>query len=380
MRALSILLLGLVLSGCAELGYYAQATDGQLRLLAARRDVAAVADDPATPAQRREALERTRSMRRFAVDKLGLPDNGSYTVYADLGRPYVVMAVFATPELSLKPKTWCFPMVGCLAYRGYFDAEAADELVTSLRAQGMDTALGPVPAYSSLGWFDDPLLNTFIDWPAGRVAELMFHELTHQRLYVAGDTAFNESLATVVGRAGARAWLEAHGSPAQRQAYERFLSHQAEFLDLVSAARQRLQTVYAADIDSDTMRRRKHDVFDELRRDYRALRDGPWEGYAGYDLWFEEGLNNARIAAVATYHSNAPLWQAALDRLDGDVPGLLAEAERLASLPKGDRLLALRAAGMPCEATLVGVSPDVPPSGSGENRPCRPARRSAGPL
>ena len=178
--------LGLVLSGCAELDYYRQAVVGQWELLDARRPVVDVLADPATAPALRRRLATARALRMFASVELALPSNGSYHDYADLGRPYAVKNVFAAPELSLEPRRWCYLAVGCLSYRGYFDDEAARRLADQLRTAGDDVFVADIPAYSTLGWFDDPLLNTFIDWPTARLAELMFHELAHQRLYIEG--------------------------------------------------------------------------------------------------------------------------------------------------------------------------------------------------
>ena len=217
----SLLVLGglVLLAGCADLIYYRQAAAGQWELLQARQPVTELLTDPATDPDLRRRLETTQALRDFASTELALPDNNSYRDYADLQRPWVVKNVFAAPELSLEPRRWCFPFVGCLSYRGYFDAVAAQRLVDELRTTGDDVYLAEISAYSTLGWFADPLLNTFIRWPTGRLAELLFHELAHQRLYIAGDTAFNEAFATAVGQLGAERWLERHGSAEEREEF-----------------------------------------------------------------------------------------------------------------------------------------------------------------
>ncbi len=221
-RLLALLLLpvGWVLSGCSNLAYYSQAIAGHWQLLHQRRPVDEVLADPATPPVLRQRLETARRLRDFASTELALPDNGSYRSYADLQRPYVVMNVFAAPELSLQLREWCFLVVGCVYYRGYFDADTARQFAATLHARGDDVYLAGIPAYSTLSWFDDPLLNTFVNWPTARLAELMFHELAHQRLFVAGDTDFNEAFATAVGHLGTRHWLARYGTPDEREAYD----------------------------------------------------------------------------------------------------------------------------------------------------------------
>lgn len=341
-RAAAVLcLLACALAGCADPGYYRQAVAGHLDLLAAREPVHRLVADPQTPESLRQRLERTQHMREFASRTLGLPDNGSYRVYADLGRPWVVINVFAAPELDLEPVRWCFPLVGCLGYRGYFDRAHAERFAADLRAQGLDVWLGPVPAYSTLGWFDDPLLNTFIHWPVGRVADLMFHELAHQYLYVADDTEFNESFATVVGRLGARAWLRQAGSADERREYERFLHLQREFLELVLEAREALAEVYASTLSDAGKRAARGRILEELQGRYRALRDGPWGGYRGFDGWFAGTLGNARFAALQTYHGLGEEFEALFRGQDGDWPRFLQAVHEIGRLSRQERRVAL---------------------------------------
>lgn len=260
------------LSGCAELAYYRQAAVGQWALFQARRPVAAVLAEPAISAELRQRLETAQALRAFASAELVLPDNDSYRSYADLGRPWVVKNVFAAPELSLEPRRWCFLVVGCLSYRGYFEAGAAQGLAEALRAGGDDVYVADISAYSTLGWFDDPLLNTFIGWPVGRLAELMFHELAHQRLYVADDTAFNEAFATAMGRLGAERWLERHGTPREREEYAADVRRREQFLALVANAREQLLAVYASSRDEAAKRADKQRILTQLRERYQALK------------------------------------------------------------------------------------------------------------
>ncbi|HXG29277.1 MAG TPA: aminopeptidase [Nevskiales bacterium] len=355
MRALLLLFLAL-LGGCAQLAYYNQALQGQSDLLARRRHLDLVLAETGD-GELRARLDKARDMRDYASRALALPANGSYTGYADLGRPWVVLNVFATPELSLQPRRWCFPIVGCLDYRGYFRRDYAERLAAELRAQGYDVWLGPVPAYSSLGWFDDPLLNTFIRWDDGRLAELLFHELAHQRYYLAGDTEFNEAYASAVGRLGARRWLAERGTAEERQRYELFLQRQRQFLTLVLQARERLQALYASALPEAEKRAGKARVLEQLRARYRGLRDTEWGGFAGYDPWFERDLNNAKLAAVVTYERYVPAFEALFRAQGEDFRRFHQAVEALGAL----------------------LSRAAPPGDSGRNDGVRPGRADAAP-
>lgn len=334
--------LGLALSGCTELAYYRQAAAGQWALLHARRSVAEALADPVTTPELRRRLQTARALRAFASAELALPDNGSYQDYADLQRPYVVKNVFAAPELSLEPRRWCFPAVGCLSYRGYFDAEAAQRLADRLRADGDDVHVADIPAYSTLGWFDDPLLNTFIHWPTGRLAELMFHELAHQRLYIADDTAFNEAFATAVGRLGAERWLARQGAAREREEYETDYRRREDFLRLVTATREQLAAVYASMRGDVEKRAEKRRILAELRDRHDQLKRD-WGGYGGYDHWFEQDLNNAKLAGISTYHRLVPAFLALYEREGRDFPAFYRAAEVIGQLPPPEREARLRA-------------------------------------
>ena len=241
-RRLVPLLLGVLLSGCASLDYYAQVSRGQLDLLAARQPVADLLADPQTDPQLQRRLALAQQARDFASARLALPDNRSYRLYADLRRPYVVWNVFATPELSLAPLTHCFPVAGCVAYRGFYQQGRARGAAALLQGEGLDTYVAGIEAYSTLGWFDDPILNTMLRWDDERLAAVIFHELAHQQLYVADDTAFNESFASFVEQEGLRQWRAARGlAPGDAHA-ERM---RRQFTQLILASRERLQALYA---------------------------------------------------------------------------------------------------------------------------------------
>jgi predicted aminopeptidase len=275
-------------------------------------------------------------MRQFAVNELALPDNASYQRYADLGRPYPVWSVFAAPEFSLELRRWCYPVVGCATYRGYFDQAAAESYAQALRAEGYEASVQGVPAYSTLGWFPDPLLNSFVNRGEGALAALIFHELAHQVVYAPGDSAFNEAFATAVEREGVRRWMDAHGTPEQRAAWAQYQARRDQFLSLLRNARAELATLYASGMPADAMRERKGRILAGLQRDYAALR-ASWGGWPGYDRYFAQSPGNAHLGAVATYNDLVPGFEALLAAEGGDLPRFYARVRELASLPQPQR-------------------------------------------
>ena len=334
--------LSLALSACADLAYYPHAAAGQWAIWQARQPTAELIAASNTPAALRQRLEITQAMRAFDSTELALPDHGSYQHYADLQRPWVVKTLFAAPELSLEPRQWCFLLVGCLSYRGYFSPEPAQTLAETLRANGDDVYIAEVPAYSTLGWFDDPLLNTFIDWPEGRLAELLFHELAHQRLYIANDTAFNEAYATAVGRLGAQRWLAQPGKAHAQAEYALEIQRREQFLQLALNTREQLATLYASSSSAAEKRAGKQRLLAELRADYQTLKQQDWQGYAGYDRWFTEDLNNAKLAGISTYHQQVPAFLALFAREGQDFAAFHRAAERIGQLPPPTRQTALQ--------------------------------------
>ncbi len=325
-----IALLALV-SGCTTLEYYAQSIGGHLRLMSMRVPIEKIIDDETTPQSLRSRLALAVSAREFAHQELDLPDNGSYTSYVDLARPYVSWTVVAAPEFSLKPKTWCFPVVGCVPYRGYFDETDATRFAEGLKKDGYDVHVAGVQAYSTLGWFDDPLLNSMVAQPEYRLAGVIFHELAHQRLYVAGDSAFNEAYAVLIERHGVERWLTSSGRSESMENYRAHTARQAQFLELVRHARQALEALYASDLGDEQKRERKASIFSKMRADY-AERRVEWNGYRGYDAWFESTLNNAKLALVATYNAYVPALEKLLERTGGDLREFNAACARLAAL------------------------------------------------
>jgi len=248
-------------------GYYVQAIGGQMELMRKARPIPEVIADAATSAELKHKLERVVQIRNFASQSLGLPDNDSYRRYADLQRPFVVWNVFAAPELSVEPKEWCFPFAGCVGYKGYFAEVDAQRFAAELRTQRYDVYTGGVPAYSTLGWFKDPVLNTFIRYPEAEIARLIFHELAHQVAYAKGDTTFNESFAVAVEEEGVRRWLAAHGNAEQKSAFDQAQVYRRAFLDIVAQYRTRLAQLYAEPLNPEAMRAQKAQAFAKMRAD-----------------------------------------------------------------------------------------------------------------
>ena len=328
-------------AGCSTLGYYAQSIDGHFAMLRAARPIPEIVDDPGTAEPLRQRLQLAQQIRAFASQELALPENGSYRSYADLQRPFVVWNVFAAPELSLDLKQWCYPVVGCAAYRGYFDRESADRAAAELRAEGYEVNVAGVPAYSTLGWFSDPLLNTFIGGTEGQLAGLVFHELAHQVVFVGGDTTFNESFATAVEREGVRRWLAAHGNDASRKAYAEFAQRRSEFLNLLLQYRGLLFQNYQSQQSDELKRVRKQQLFASLRDGYVRLK-ASWDGFAGYDRFFAQDLSNAHLGSIGAYNDLVPAFDALLAQASGDFPRFYQEVKRLAALPKERRDESLR--------------------------------------
>ena len=305
------LLAVLALPGCASVGYYAQSVTGHLGLMVRARPVEAVIGAPDTAPGLAARLRAALEMRDFASDALALPANASYRRYVDLGRRYVVRTVVAAPELSLEPRRWCFPVAGCVSYRGYFSESDADAYAAKLESEGWDVTVSGVRAYSTLGWFDDPLLSSMVELPEYSLAGIVFHELAHQRLYVPGDTDFNESFAVVVERAGVRRWIEAAGRDGLRERHRIAAERRAAFLDLARGTRRDLEAVYASSRTDAEKRAAKTRAFERLRSRYASLRS-TWTSGPSYDFWFERGVNNAAMALLTAYDRWVPALEALL--------------------------------------------------------------------
>ena len=329
-----------LLSGCSTVSFYWQAVAGQMEVTRLARPIDEVLSDPQTPADLRRRLEYAQRAREFASSALGLPDNASYRRYADLRRPYVVWNVFSAPEDSLKLRTHCFPVAGCVVYRGYFAQAAAEAEAAALRAQGLDVYVGGVPAYSTLGWFADPLLNSFIRYPDLEIARLVFHELAHQVAYVGDDSTFNESFAVAVEQAGLARWMDANASVADRAGYAAFAQRRRSLTHLFMAARRDLGAAYGAQSDAGAKRAAKARVLGRLADEYAALK-ATWTlseaQTRAYDDFVLKDLNNAKLASIATYTQRVAQFSALLAGVGGDLPRFYAEARRLAALDKTER-------------------------------------------
>ena len=336
--------LAAVLAGCETVGFYAQAASGQLSLLGRRQPIDELIAAPDTPAALKRQLELVLRLRDFAERSLHLPLNNQYGDYADLQRDYVVWNVFAAAELSLQPQTWCFPIAGCVAYRGYFNAQSAREYADSMAARGFDTYVSGVTAYSTLGWMRDPVLNTFIYLPEPQLADLLFHELAHQLLYVPGDTLFNESFATTVAVEGVRRWLHARGAADMYATYLESLDRQSDFVGLLARYRESLQGIYLADIGDAEKRREKARLIGELRAEYAQLEEG-WGGVSPYRAWIDGPVNNAKLNAVSLYHGLVPPLQRLLAREHNDLPSFYQQCRQLAGLDTAARHERLQAPG-----------------------------------
>ena len=334
-RALLVVLC-LAVSGCGTT-YVLQAASGQYQVMRARRPITTVIADPATPAQLRQRLELVRAARDFASGELGLPDNQSYRTYADIGRPYVVWNVVATPEFSVVPRHWCFPVAGCVAYRGYFHEARARRFAEGLKQQGLDVALDGVPAYSTLGRFADPVLSSMMRYGDDELVATIFHELAHQLLYVKDDSAFNEAFATTVEDAGLERWLARQGTPARMLEFRADQVREAAFVKLLVGARGQLATLYASHEPAAQMRSRKRAILGGLGTRIHEFEQREGVTYPLYDEWIREGLNNARLASVATYYDCVPGFRKLLAEDGDDLERFYASARELARLPRTER-------------------------------------------
>jgi predicted aminopeptidase len=350
-----------VIGGCAQLGYYAQAAQGQYSLWSEARSIDDWIGDPATDPKLKARLDKARRIRRFAVEQLSLPDNGSYKNYAALKRPYVLWNVVATPELSLKPLQWCFPIAGCVSYRGYYSKDDANAYADSLRAEHYDVQVGGVPAYSTLGWFDDPLLSTFINYNDAELARMIFHELAHQVVYVPGDTQFNEAFATSVEEAGVARWLEKYGDARMHESYVQYTGRRKDFLALLLKHRGALEATYAAQIPDRVKRQEKARIFTQLKDEYQLLK-ASWGGYAGYDRWFAEPLGNAHLASVAAYNDLLPGFRALLAQ-EKRFSGFYTAVRALARLDQEQRQRLLRQLAPPEPAPALNAATAVTAAG-----------------
>ncbi|WP_309762095.1 aminopeptidase [Pseudomonas oryzihabitans] len=323
------------LGGCTSVGYYGQMVQGQFALIRDREPIATVVADPARPAVLRQRLAAAAAARRFASAELALPDNASYRSFVELKRPFVLWNVFATDEFSTRATTHCFPIAGCVAYRGYYREAAARAAAQELQRQGQDTYVGGVPAYSTLGWFSDPLLSSMLRWDDDQVAATIFHELAHQRFYLPGDTAFNESYATFVEGEGLRQWRASRGLPPPDPGRE---ARYQQFRALLLTTREDLARLYAQPLTPTAMRAAKARRFAQLRADYQRLRATPaWREDRRFDGWMQQPLNNARLVPYGLYEQWVPAFAALYRQHPGNWPAFFHRVQLLGERPAAER-------------------------------------------
>jgi predicted aminopeptidase len=336
-RAIILALAVAANAGCSTLYFYGQAVVGHARIIAASRDIDGVLERGAVDDMTTERLRQVVAIRAFAVDTLALPDNGSYTRYADIDRDHVVWNVFAAPEFSVDPLTWCYPIAGCAAYRGYFSEHAARRFAGRLEQRGFDVFVGGVDAYSTLGRLADPVLSTFLDYSPTETAALVFHELAHQRVYAPGDAAFNESFATVVEETGVARWLESHGAHGSLKAYRRSRRYQEAVSALMTDYRDRFAALYAEPLGDDARHRLKREKFDALYAEYGALRREFAADAARTEIK-RSRFNNALVSSYDLYHRYVPALRRMLAARAGDLAAFYADCDVLAATAPERRL------------------------------------------
>lgn len=323
-------------SGCASLAYYSQAISGHMKLWSKSRPVEQVIDDAETPPEVRRKLKLVQDVRAFARDELGITVGDAYESYVSTGRRYVVWNLFAAPEFSLQMKTFCYPIAGCVNYRGFYQQDDARQAAAAFRRDGYDVYVGGVAAYSTLGWFADPVLDTFLYRNDTRLAALIFHELAHRLVYVGSDTTFNESYATTFERQALKQWLARQGESGSFEAYLVTEDRRQQVIALILRTRTRLSTLYSTDLDADEKRRRKAEIIAAMKQDYEAMRSA-WDGDAGFASWMASDVNNAAIGAVGAYNGMVPAFNAILVQNDHQLSAFVEACRRLAELDKTER-------------------------------------------
>lgn len=327
---------GGLLAGCS-VGYYSQAVGGHLKLMRAREPIAEILADENADPELKEKLQTLLDARVFAYEQLALPKNESYSTYAATGRDAVTWNVVAVPEFSMRAHTWCFPVAGCVGYRGYFDKADAERYAAKFAEDGFDVTVGGASAYSTLGWFDDPVLDTMLRGGDVRYVSTLFHELAHQLLYIKDDSSFNEAFASFVEQEAFREWLRSNGEENRIEGYDAYLQRNEQFSDLLEVTRNELLGLYQEpDLDDDTRRIRKADVFDGMQSRYQDLK-ASWNGYEGYDRWFSRDLNNAHLLGVSTYRRLIPAFAAMYEEAGSDLPAFYERAKEVANMPAEPR-------------------------------------------
>lgn len=332
-----------LLAGCSTVGYYSQIVSGHMRIVMGKRPLAEIASDETIDDSIKRRLDLAQRARLFGIEQLNLPNNESYTSFYDTGQEYVTWNVVAAEEFSLNPHNWCFPIAGCVSYRGYYSKEDAESYAAGFKEQGFDVTVNGATAYSTLGWFEDPLLNTMLDRSDPSIASLLFHELAHQQLYVGDDSTFNESFASFVEKEGLKQWQknEQQVNPQIDQSemakeLEVRKRRQKEFIALLTSTRDSLAELYESASEPDEMRQKKKQRFEQMRVDYAALK-ASWDDYPGYDQWMSQEMNNARLVAVATYNDYVPAFEVLFKESGSSFDQFYVAALELSKLPLEDR-------------------------------------------
>ena len=334
--AVVLIILFITLSGCESVRYYSHVAHGQFHIVSLRQPIEEIISDPQTDSVLKKKLEHVLALREFAENDLSLPVDDNYLNYVDLKRPFVVWNVSAAPEFSLSPKTWYYPIVGHASYRGYFSKEKANAFADQLKSEGYDVYVGGVTAYSTLGWFSDPVFNTIIKGRNDATAALIFHELAHQILYVSDDTTFNESFATTVEQEGLRRWMEENENMTGYNNYLERRRRRETFISLMTKYRKKLEELYRQDLKTDDMRQRKAAVFQSLKNEYETQKS-TWGGYTGYDAWVNDQLNNAKLNSIGAYYDLVPAFNHLLASEDGNLEVFYKKCRHLGDLPRAER-------------------------------------------
>lgn len=332
---LALLILA-TLSGCSSIAYYGQSVLGHSKLMLARVPIDQALDKAKLNSNQELVLQLllAKELRKYSIEQLSLPDNSSYASYVDLEREFPVWTVVAAQEFSVTAKQWCYPVIGCASYRGFFSKKSAKQYADTQQRLGLETTIGAAGAYSTLGWFADPLLPSMMRYGVADFAETLFHELAHQQLYINGDSGFNEAFATVVGEQGALQWL-ATQRPSLLIDYQQKLAVRDDFSALLTQLKEHLEELYASSLDLDEKRAAKHQLLVQLDKDYQLMKENKWQGLAVYDNWFEQGINNARLAAFGTYRDQVPAFEKLLRDCLADF-NLFYESVRLANIEQAN--------------------------------------------
>ena len=334
---IAIIIFSLYLSGCESSRYYYQVAEGHIKIMAAREPIQDLIDSDKLPEKEKKQLKRVMELRSYAETELQLPVDDHYSEYVDLKRPHVVWNVIAAPEFSMSPQKWCFPIAGCVNYKGYFSEADAKDYAAQLEGDNLDTYVGGVAAYSTLGWFDDPVLNTFLFRGDASLAGLLFHELSHKLLYIKGDSVFNESFATTVEIEGLMRWLKTQSKDELLAKHLTRKKRHQQFIDLILQHRKRRAVLYKGDIGDTQKRREKQVLITALRAEYQQLKEHTRHGYTGYDKWFEGPLNNAQLSTIATYNALVAGLQGLLVQNNHDLSAFYQQCKKLTELDKKAR-------------------------------------------